>query len=517
MSATVGAALKKIAVALFSDPKVIKTILGIVLGIIIIIVLPFASIITIFNGDIEIDANRLQEIVVENLSAEEKSRLQFVEDTMYGIQNKMTAAGFGAQRVTEAQVLYVLALSDYSRDSSFIDKLVGCFAEGQSDAQLIAAVNAAFGTEISPADFTNVMKAIRAAYIPTDGYIDPYVKNNLDLVEWAKNAQSHGWGYVWGTYGSVLTRSLYKSKAAEYPDEVGNYAEFIESHWIGGRTADCVGLIKGYGWLNSESRTIEYGTNGMPDIDADSMYQYAEEKGTIDTIPEIPGLAVWHEGHIGIYIGGGQVIHASGTEIGVVQTPIGGSGWTHWLKIPYISYLEDNISQAPDEKRIWDALYREIGNPYGVAALMGNLYAESGLLPNNLQDSYEGILGYTDASYTQAVDSGRYTNFKMDRAGYGLAQWSAEERKTSLIAYANSQGCSIANLDMQLAFLCNELETKFPGVLDVLKNATSVREASDYVLFHFEAPRDQGAAVQAQRAANGSVYYSRYAQSAVTP
>ena len=70
---------------------------------------------------------------------------------------------------------------------------------------------------------------------------------------------------------------------------------------------------------------------------------------------------------------------------------------------------------------------------------------------------------------------------------------------------------------MQLAFLCNELKMKFPGVLDVLKNAASVREASDYVLFHFEAPRDQGAAVQAQRTANGSVYYSRYAQSAVMP
>lgn len=517
MSATVGAALKKIAVALLSDPKVIKTVLGIVLGIIIIIVLPFASILAIFNGDIEIDTNRLQEIVVENLSAEEKSRLQFVEDTMYGIQDKMTAAGFDSQRVTEAQVLYVLALSDYSHDSGFIDKLVGCFAEGQSDAQLIAAVNAAFGTAISPADFTNVMKAIRAVYIPTDGYIDPYSKNNLDLVEWAKNAQSHGWGYVWGTYGSVLTRSLYKAKAEQYPDEVGGYAEFIESHWIGGRTADCVGLIKGYGWLNPDTHEIEYGTNGMPDIGADSMYSNATEKGTIDTIPEIPGLAVWHEGHIGIYIGGGQVIHASGTKVGVIQTPIGNSGWTHWLKIPYISYLEDNISQAPDEKRIWDTLYREIGNPYGVAALMGNLYAESGLLPNNLQNTYEDILGYTDASYTQAVDSGRYTNFKTDRAGYGLAQWTAEDRKASLIAYANSQGCSIANLDMQLAFLCNELKMKFPGVLDVLKNAASVREASDYVLFHFEVPRDQGAAVQAQRTANGSVYYSRYAQSAVMP
>lgn len=93
-----------------------------------------------------------------------------------------------------------------------------------------------------------------------------------------------------------------------------------------------------------------------------------------------------------------------------------------------------------------------------------------------------------------------------------MAQWTVEDRKTPLLAFANARGCSIADLDMQLAFLCDELETKFPGVLSALKNAKSVREASDYVLFNFEAPLDQSEAVQAQRAANGSVYYSRYGQ-----
>lgn len=65
------------------------------------------------------------------------------------------------------------------------------------------------------------------------------------------------------------------------------------------------------------------------------------------TPPGDPGLAVWHEGHIGIYIGNGQVIHASGTKVGVVQTPIGSSGWTHWLKIPYITYIEETEEETP--------------------------------------------------------------------------------------------------------------------------------------------------------------------------
>lgn len=101
------------------------------------------------------------------------------------------------------------------------------------------------------------------------------------------------------------------------------------------------------------------------------MYYNASEKGSISTIPEIPGLAVWKSGHIGIYIGNGQVIHASGTMIGVIQSPLGETGWTHWLKIPYITYLDSNVPTAVNEQRIWDTLYAEIGNPYGTAALMG--------------------------------------------------------------------------------------------------------------------------------------------------
>lgn len=340
MSATVAAALKKIAVSLLTNPKVLKTIGGIVLGIIIIIIMPIIAIVSIFNGSIEIDTDRLQTMVVENLSAEEQAKLQFVEDTMYAIEDEMTAAGF-AGKVKEAQVLYVLVLSDYASEDSFVSKLIGCFAEDQTDAQLIAAVNAAFGMDLTAEDFTKVMHGIRAVYIDTSGYTDPTTKNNLDLVQWAIEAEKAGWGYVYGTYGDIFDQTMFDYKLNQYPDEVGNYEDFIRQNWLGGRTADCVGLIKGYGWLDAGTQTINYGTNGMPDIGADTMYENATKKGTIDTIPEIPGLAVWHEGHIGIYIGNGEVIQAANTNAGVIKTPIGNTGWTHWLKIPYISYIEE--------------------------------------------------------------------------------------------------------------------------------------------------------------------------------
>ena len=160
MSATVAAALKKIAVSLLTNPKGLKTVGGIVLGVIVLIIMPIVAVVSVFNGEINIDSDRLQQMVVENLSAEEQAKLQLVEDTMLGIEEKMNAAGY-IGRAKEAQVLYVLALSDYAEEDGFIDKLVSCFAANQNDEQLIAAVNTAFGTELASEDFTKIMENIR--------------------------------------------------------------------------------------------------------------------------------------------------------------------------------------------------------------------------------------------------------------------------------------------------------------------------------------------------------------------
>lgn len=336
----VAAVAKKVIVYILTDEKALKVVLGIVLGIIIIILLPLGVIIGVLNGDVEIDAERMQEMIVQNLSAEEQAMLQGIEDTMYGIEDGMTEAGYGNQRVTEAQVLYVLALSSHSAEDGFVDKLVGCFAENQTDEQLISAVNSAFGTSITAQDFSNVMSNIRNAYIDTSDYTDPNTKNNLDLVKWAEYAADKGWGYVYGTYGTVLSESMLTAKMEQYPDEVATKEQFIRDTWLGKRTADCVGLIKGYGWFNTASQDTEIGSNGMQDLSANGMYDAATVKGEISTISETPGLAVWKDGHIGIYIGDGNVVEAYGTERGVIRSVLADGGWTHWLEVPSINYVE---------------------------------------------------------------------------------------------------------------------------------------------------------------------------------
>ena len=275
------------------------------------------------------------------LSDEEKAKLQTVEDTMKAIETAMNEKGLPAERTKEAQVLYVLALSDYIDQADFVSKLAGCFAEEQTDEQLITAVNAAFATELKTEDFTKVMTAIRAKAINISAFTDPDTKNAHDLAEWAKQAYAKKWGYVYGTYGEVLTESILTAKASQYPEQVGDNEEFIRSHWLGVRTADCIGLIKGYAWYNCDTGQIDYRSNGVTDMGSDSMLDMATEKGTIDTLPDIPGIAVWKEGHIGVYVGDGQTIHAANTELGVIMTPLEKSSWTHWLKIPYISYVDD--------------------------------------------------------------------------------------------------------------------------------------------------------------------------------
>jgi hypothetical protein len=80
-----------------------------------------------------------------------------------------------------------------------------------------------------------------------------------------------------------------------------------------------------------------------------------------------------------------------------------------------------SLTGKNNEEKVWNYLCEHFGNKKGVAGLMGNLKAESGLIPSNLQDSFESKLKMDNTSYTKKVDDGTYKNFINDKAGYGLA------------------------------------------------------------------------------------------------
>lgn len=163
------------------------------------------------------------------------------------------------------------------------------------------------------------------------------------------------------------------------------------------------------------------------------------------------------------------------------------------------------------EKTIWEYLKAQGLTDAGVAGLMGNLYAESGLRPNNLQNSYEGKLGMADAEYTEMVDRGTYANFGNDRAGYGLAQWTYPSRR--LLCWLTPRP---------------QEEYRRPGNAAWFSDAGTFRWLQDCAEYsenncqrprgirhrslQFERPADQSEARQKQRAEYGQKYFDKYAK-----
>ena len=169
-----------------------------------------------------------------------------------------------------------------------------------------------------------------------------------------------------------------------------------------------------------------------------------------------------------------------------------------------------SLTGTTNEQTIWFYLISKGLSPHGAAGLMGNIKNESNFSPTNLENSYEKKLGYTDATYTAAVDDGSYTNFAHDGAGYGLCQWTYWSRKQALLDNAKKVKKSIGDLIAQLDFMLSEM-AGYKGLLDILRTATDVRTASDAVLTKYERPADQSETAKARRASYGQAIYNKYA------
>lgn len=152
-------------------------------------------------------------------------------------------------------------------------------------------------------------------------------------------------------------------------------------------------------------------------------------------------------------------------------------------------------------------------NEYAVFGLVANLYAESHLRADNLQNSTEKRLQMTDTEYVARVDSGKYTAFGTDSAGFGLCQWTSSGRKTALYNYIKAKGVSIGSLTAQLEYLWSELNGSYKkSVLNVLLQCQSVEEAARVVMLKFERPNDQSEANQLIRVGYAHEFYDKYAK-----
>lgn len=169
-----------------------------------------------------------------------------------------------------------------------------------------------------------------------------------------------------------------------------------------------------------------------------------------------------------------------------------------------------------NDKIFWDFFKSKGYNDFAIAGLIGNIYAESGINPKNLQGSFNTKFGLTDDEYVKKVDNGSYSNFVNDSAGFGLAQWTYHTRKKNLMDYMKSKKYSIGDMQGQMEFLWKELSESYTSVHKSLLSAKSIREASDVVLLKFEKPANQSESVQEKRASYGKKYYDLYAGKATT-
>ncbi|MGI6772275.1 MAG: hypothetical protein GX264_07350 [Clostridiales bacterium] len=159
------------------------------------------------------------------------------------------------------------------------------------------------------------------------------MKTNEGLIEYAKS--KIGCPYWYGTFGNIASESLLKYKSKQYPKHYTENREATYRSQFGKQVFDCSGLIKGYLWTD-ENGKLNY--NSAQDLSANGFYKACPVSGTMATMPDIPGLLVFMPGHVGVYIGNGEVVEARGFSYGVVKTALLKRPWKNWGIAPFIQY-----------------------------------------------------------------------------------------------------------------------------------------------------------------------------------
>lgn len=173
-------------------------------------------------------------------------------------------------------------------------------------------------------------------------------KTAKNLIEYAIG--QHGKPYWYATYGQISNKDLWDRKKKQYPKY---YTATDFGKQYGHKVHDCVGLIKGFMWSTGEPDALpKYNSNGFPDVSANGLYSYCKTKGTMTTFPNEPGVAVFFNGHVGVYIGNGEVEEARGHAYGVVRTKLANRNWTHWGYIPGVKYsvATEPVAEKKDPK-----------------------------------------------------------------------------------------------------------------------------------------------------------------------
>lgn len=175
---------------------------------------------------------------------------------------------------------------------------------------------------------------------------------NLDLVAWARKLHDQGAVYWYGTVAQKCAKDLLQQKAKQYPNHYGpermaRYESDIKNGLV---AADCVGLIKSAFWTDCGQHAMKYKSGNMPDTNANGLINLCTLRGSMKDLPELPGLIMWKDGHVGVYAGNGKVIEARGFKYGIPETNVKDRGWLKWGKLPPTIMLYVEAAKQPDMK-----------------------------------------------------------------------------------------------------------------------------------------------------------------------
>ena len=184
---------------------------------------------------------------------------------------------------------------------------------------------------------------------------------NTGLLENTIKCYKHSNYYIYGTFGQRLTSSLVEAKIRQYPSFYRTEQRRRNARNAVGKydyAYDCVGLIKCY--LFGGFGNVKY--NSKYDLSANGMYNKCTEKGKISSIPNIKGLLVWMDGHIGVYDGEKYTYECtvSGGTFRIIKTVAKTRGWTNWGKCAYITYEKENSSSGSSDKKSVTELAKEV-------------------------------------------------------------------------------------------------------------------------------------------------------------
>lgn len=168
------------------------------------------------------------------------------------------------------------------------------------------------------------------------------------------------------------------------------------------------------------------------------------------------------------------------------------------------------MAEAQD-KKIWDLLMKKIGNPYGVAAIMGNLFAESSMNPLCMTGKNKKKYP-SEKVYADMVNNGSLSKdeFIHDGIAFGLVQWCYYSRKEGLYNYVRNAGLDISSTEVQISYLIEEMSRHYKTAWAAVVWAAEVDEVSDIVMLKYEKPTTKTDAAKEKRRKAGRGYYSKY-------